>query len=240
MDRSGSDLEDHVKRQTYLPIGVGALAAALTIGCSAGTGGELSNGAFTYICTTGTDASCESGLSWPMLLPNAVAVGSQFDLTYSGETPKTEDGIEFQVRIVPASPTMVETLNGTGFRVLLPGDAAFLGRGANGVVADFVHVHVAAIDRIGVDTTGSVVTAVELSESTDVSLTARPIDENGQTLGGGLQYAWSTSDDTVVGVSSSGLDNRATLTGNAAGTATVSVTAGDARADIPVTVGSTQ
>jgi hypothetical protein len=224
----------------HLPIAVAALVAALTAGCSAGTGGELSNGSFAYVCTTSTDVHCQDSIFPSNLLPNAVAVGGQFNITYTGETPVTEDGVEFQVRVVPASPSMVESVNGAGFRITSPGEVAFLGRGANGVVSDFVHVHASVVDRIGMISSGQDVTTVEVDASFDVSITANPIDKDGQTLGGGLDYSWTSSNDAIVSVASSGLDNHATITGNAAGTAMVSVTAGDATADIAVTVGSTQ
>ena len=224
-----------MQERIHLPIAVGALAAALTVGCSAGTGGELSNGSFAYVCTTNTDVTCQSSFS-PTLIPNAVAVGGQFNIEYSGETPKTDDGIEFQVRVVPASPSMVESVSGSGFRIVSPGEVAFLGRGANGVVADFVHVHAAVVDRIGIVSAGQDVSTVEVDASVDVSITANPIDEDGQTLGGGLNYAWASTDDTIASVSSSGLDNHATITGNAAGTAVISVTAGDKSSTVAVTV----
>lgn len=224
--------------RTHVPIFAAALAAALTVGCSAGTGGELSNGAFGYVCTTNTDVTCQNTFT-PQFIPNAVAVGGQFNLEYSGDNPETQDGIEFQVRVVPASPSMVETVNGAGFRITSPGEVAFLGRGANGVVADFVHVHAAVVDRIGMISAGQDVTSVEVDASFDVSITANPIDKDGQTLGGGLSYAWSSSDETIVSVASSSLDNHATITGNAAGNAMVSVTAGDATTEIAVTVGGT-
>jgi hypothetical protein len=228
-----------VEKRTHVPIFAGALAAALTVGCSAGTGGELSNGAFGYVCTTNTDVSCQNSFT-PQFIPNAVAVGGQFNLEYNGDNPTTQDGIEFQVRVVPVSPSMVESVNGAGFRITSPGEAAFLGRGANGVVADFVHVHAALVDRIGMISAGEDVSSVEVDANFDVSVTANPIDKDGQTLGGGLNYVWSSSDDTVASVASSGLDNHATITGNAAGSAMVMVTAGDATSEIAVTVGSTQ
>jgi hypothetical protein len=229
-----------VEERIHLPIAVAALVAALTAGCSAGSGGELSNGSFAYVCTTSTDVHCQDSIFPSNLLPNAVAVGGQFNITYTGETPKTEDGVEFQVRVVPVSPTMVESVGGSGFRVVSPGEAAFLGRGANGVVADFIHVHAAVVDRIGMVSSGQDVTSVEVDTTFDVSVTANPLDENGQTLGGGLDYSWTSTDDAVASVSSSGLDNHATITGKTAGTAVISVTSGDAAATVAVTVGGTQ
>lgn len=229
-----------MKERIHLPIAVAAVVAALTVGCSAGTGGELSNGSFAYVCTTNTDVHCQGSAFPSNLLPNAVAVGSQFNMTYTGETPRTEDGIEFQVRVVPVSPSMVESVNGSGFRIVSPGEAAFLGRGANGVVADFIHVHAAVVDRIGMISSNEDVTSVDVDASAEVSVTANPIDEDGQTLGGGLSYTWTSTDDSVASVTSSGLDNHATITGNTAGTAMISVTSGDAAATVSVTVGSTQ
>lgn len=229
-----------MKERIHLPLVVAAVVAALTVGCSAGTGGELSNGSFAYVCTTNTDVHCQGSAFPSNLLPNAVAVGGQFNINYTGETPQTEDGIEFQVRVVPVSPSMVESVGGSGFRIVSPGEAAFLGRGANGVVADFVHVHAAVVDRIGVISSDQDVTAVDVDTSAEVSITANPVDEDGQTLGGGLSYTWTSTDNSVASVISSGLDNHATITGKTAGTAVVSVTSGDAAATIAVTVGSTQ
>ncbi len=216
---------------SFLPFA--AAVTALATGCMAGTGGELSNGAFIYDCSNTTDAAC-AGTFTTTIPASGVAVGSHFKINYQGEHPETEDGVSFSVSVVPASPAMVE-VDSTGFRAKLPGQMAFLGRGTNGVVADFVHVRAAAIDRVEVSESGLPQQSVTLAVGQQVTLSAAPKDVTGQTLGGALAYDWLDSAPSIATLDAQS-GNVVTLYGAAAGSGNLTVTAGEASSTIGFTV----
>lgn len=203
-----------------------------------GTEGELGHGSFAYACDASGDRACVT-TSGPDI-PRAVAVGADFTLNYAGATP-SEGGVGFQVRVVPASSLVVETAPDGSFTVQEPGPAAFLARGTNGEVADMVHVVAGALATLDVSgSAGLGVETVVLQAPTGggpglpETLAPVPLDEDGETLDGALAYAWSSSDEAVVLVSTQ--DGSALLTPVAAGTATVAVAVGTVRREIAVTV----
>lgn len=221
-----------------LSLPVATVAGFLAAGCSSSgdaTSGELSRGAFTYVCTETADATCSTAGGTSALPANGVAVGSRFEIRYTGDQPETEDGVSFQVQVVPASPSMVES-DGSGLRATGAGHIAFLGRGANGVVADFVHVRAVEIGDIEVSRSGVPVSSLAIDTSSSVTLAAAPLGDSGQTLGGGLAYTWASSDESVLGLTGAFADDEISLEGKQAGAATLTVTAGGFSRTVAVTV----
>jgi hypothetical protein len=234
-------LQAHFTPRIGIPLVAATLATLVTTGCGPfGTSGALGNGGFTYDCIGNGDAFCE-GLVPPLEgfsgLPARIAVGGTFNMAYNGEKPETSDGIEFQVTIVPASTKVVDVVSGVGFRVTSAGQTAFLARGANGVVADFVHVLVADTDHLEVSAGGAALTKLDLTTSTQENLRVQPLNANNDTLAGNLEYNWSSSDESIVSILAN--DNDATAQGVAAGMATITVNLGSISLDLPVTVQAT-
>jgi hypothetical protein len=212
-------------------------ASALFFGCGPlGTGGELSHGGFSYRCTSEGDPTCDVP-DWEYALaelPDTLAVGSRFGIEYSGQSAETESGASYAVTVVPASTYMAER-SGSELVVKAPGHVALLAVAA-GSVADFVHIRAASPTVIVLEESGAAVVAPTLAAGSSTSLRATLADADGQLLGGGASYTWTSSDEAVLLVGSSYGDNDATWTAVAPGVATVSVSALGLTRDFPVIV----
>lgn len=200
-------------------------ASALLFGCGPlGTGGELSNGGFTYRCTSAGDPTCDDP-DWhyenQSRLPDALAVGSRFGVEYQGRSATTEEGATYAVAVVPASTYLVER-SGTELVVKAPGHVALLGM-ANGRVADFVHVRAAEPVALVLEQSDAAVEGTTLTAGSAITLRATLADADGRLLGGGATYSWTSSDEGVLLVGASYGDNDATLTAVAPGVVTVNV-----------------
>jgi hypothetical protein len=195
--------------------------------------GELSTGRFLYRCLGDSDPYCDAGT--PSSFPEAMAVGGRFDLEYDPEEDVFED-VPIP-RVIPASPASVQT-PGMGYAIGRAGFAAFLARDAFGDVYDLRHIYAAPVGRIAVTSAASQELAtirVEVGETID--LFAQPQDEFRALLGGSLDYAWTSDDDTVAGFASVDLDRDITLEGRAQGTTTIRIEAGGFQQMVTVEVG---
>ena len=219
---------------------IGAIAFAAT-GCGDGGGslGELGNGRFQYGCLRQSDATCsdETVITYDDdYLPSRVAVGSEMSIAYNGERPE-DDGRELSVRVVSASPEMAEPLDDDpGFTVLRAGEAAFLALGSNGQVADFVHVDARAVAELEVSDSIGELDTLDLEPEQAATLRVLPRDEGSAALGGGLSYAWSSSDDAVARVTAAEWTREAQVVAVGPGSAVVRVEAGGVVAEVTVTV----
>lgn len=214
-----------------------AVSSAALFGCGPlGTAGELSNGGFAYRCTSEGDPTCDDP-NWgydQVMLPDRLAVGSRFGVTYNGRAEESTDGAGYAVTVVPASPYIVER-SGTEMLVKAPGHVALLGVSA-GHVADFVHVHAVTPTALRVQVNGALLNQVALPAGNTATLRATLADAQGAELGGSVTYTWSSSDAAVLLAGSSYGDNDATLTAMAPGIATVNVSALGLSRDISVIV----
>lgn len=225
--------------RTTLLLGLAAVSLA---GCLPTTPGELSNGGFTYFCASDDDLACQNDLFGASDVPPAIAVGAHFDLQFT--PPIISDKDPSVTRLVPASPLMLGVEAGlgtdtTGFRFAKEGTVAVLAEHGNEVV-DFVHLTGARVESIAlVDGLGDQVGEVSISV-TDASerISALPRDDAGHTLAGALKYAWQSSDESVLSLSTAfgGSPNQVTLVPHQAGAVTVSVSVQDQTVSLPVTV----
>ena len=188
------------------------LALLLVVGTGCGGGepkggtlGELGEGYFSYHCVDDADDVCNESdevntaevdvdLGINAQIPGAVAVGARWDLTYFGDV--YVDGDLLFVETVPARPDVVSNLG--GFVVKESGEYAFLARGKDGVVADFVHI--TALEPAGLDVWRDEqrINAFEMNELTEVFLAVVPTSKDDFSLAGSLDYEWTSSDPAVV------------------------------------------
>ena len=234
-----------------------ALITFATIGCSAdlsGTLGQLGEGVFRYNCVETSDARCNDSESVSSFdtaaslgvdpeLPEGIAVGARFDLTYVGDT--IDDGEVIIVDVEPARPDLVT--HAAGFVMEVPGTFAFLARNApKQRVVDFIHVE--ALDVAGIDVWSEQLqtTAANLRVGEARVMAAVPVSDAGIPLAGALPMMWESSDASVASISQIGgaADSgeqqinvdEIEIVGVAAGTATITVTQGDFTRTVDVTV----
>lgn len=175
--------------------------------------GELGNNHFFYVCSTIDDAHCRDGITG---FPDKIAVGGSFELP-----ARDEGGRTLSVR--SASPVMV-TPTDEAFRFRRAGFNAFLAFNF-GEFVDFTHIEAVEVDDIlVVDSFGREGT-VTLVNGERSSVTAIPIDVEGDTLAGSLSYRWSSDDESVVEVERVGTFVQLTAVG--LGSAQVRVSLGE-------------
>lgn len=205
-------------RRPLLSLAAASLLALTACGPIDAFSGELNNGRFAYQCVDSSDAACDD-LAGAAPVPELLAVGGAFDLTYTGESAEGAP-----VQLEPASETMISTASGS-FKLLRSGVSAVLARSTSGVVADFIHLRGVSIDHLDVAGPSSTkaVTQVQMDTDNEVELQVAPKDDLGTSLAGAFPYAWTTSDATVVALDTRFKKNRVTLTALKAGTATVEV-----------------
>ncbi len=237
-------------------VGVALMGTACSAG-DPGTGslGELGEGVFTYHCIDDGDAVCnvtaavntaevdfELGLDGE--IPAAVAVGARFDLTFFGDVT-TDDGEIIFVETVPASREHVRT--GGGFMIESPGTYAFLARSPKGYVADFTHITAVPASDFDVWHAEQRVSSISLVTGRETDLAVVPRDATGMALAGALPYAWHSSDESVVRVAAAGTvgtpatgleqnDDEVRIVALAAGSAVLTITAGEVEQHIDITV----
>lgn len=186
--------------------------------------GEIGNNHFFYVCSTIDDAHCRDGLTD---FPDKLAVGGTFELT-----AKDEDSDTLSVRA--ASPVMITT-DREEFRFRRAGFGAFLGFDFGDFV-DFVHLEAVEVaDILVVDSFGRGEETLTLSRNQRSTVTAVPLDAEGDTLAGSLVYRWASEDDTVVEIEAVGTSVQMTAVGE--GTTEIRVSLGnDVFRMIPVVV----
>lgn len=197
--------------------------------------GSLGRGKFLYKCSdTKNDVVCttRSGAQ-PTDFPQLVAAGARFRLSYEA----TDASV---------GTTTLEPLGAAYFRAagdeltsLKPGIGTLVvRRSVNGYVADFLQVHVAAVQSLKmVDATGSPpAPGLTLVVGNDLLLSARPFGGATEPLAGSLEYTWSVSDATVLTVVEASPTPLATVKALKQGTATLTVFTGSIKATLDVTV----
>jgi hypothetical protein len=236
----------------------GIAIAALTPGCGDGaldgTLGEIGEGVFRYDCVADGDARCNTtnavdatalgaDLGIDPELPGAVAVGARFDLSYLGDYI-TGDGDPLFLDVVSARKDVVS--DSGGFIVEEPGTYAFLAHNPQGYVADFVHLDAVAISELEIWHEEQRKNEVELVELGETNVAVVASSDRPMALAGGLGYAWSSSDDTIVGIDSVGSigtpngveinDDEIRVVALAAGTAILTVSVDGISKELTVTV----
>jgi len=191
--------------------------------------GVLHNGAFTYLCTTPSDAYC-AGTENVTTVPG-VALGTTFRMAFMqapGEAPATLD--------LATSDFLDLAPDGT-MHAKRAGYVSVLARTPSGTVEDYVNVRVHEVGSVlvrGIDAG----TTLKVSETRSVR--AEPHDQSGAVLAGSAAYDWETSDTNVLAIDVTADDRArggATLRAVGPGTARVRVVLGNATGTIDVLVG---
>jgi hypothetical protein len=211
-------------------------SAACQQGGPDGTPGELGKGGFVYRCDSDSDAACDDGAeTHPM--PGAVALGSRFSVTFS---PRAGEG---SALVEPASKDFLTTTQsfGSSFKALKPGTVALLARRGDRIV-DLIHIQIAPVEHIQVDTGPVVrpssldVTSLTLSPGDTAELRAIPAGNAGEALAGSLSSTWSVADESVASISSLATDNHIVIHGKSAGATTALIEMAEVKAEVRITV----
>lgn len=242
--------------QKAVVISVALMGTACGVG-DPGTGsiGELGEGVFTYNCVGDGDAVCnvteavdtaevdfDLGLNGE--IPAAIAVGARFDLSFWGDVT-TDEGELLFVETVPASDEHVRI--GGGFMIEASGTFAFLARSPKGFVVDFTHLTAFDTSALEVWHEEQRVSSLSLLTGREIELAVVPRDVTGVALAGALPFTWQSSDESLlriaavdsVGTPESGLeqnDDEVRIVAIAAGSAELSISAGDVQQIIVVTI----
>jgi len=199
-----------------------AVVAVVLAGCPHRGREQSPMGAFGVVCAGGDAACDEPGTTGA--LPAVVAVGAALQIVFTGDQVT-----DSPIRVRAASPYMA-VADGPSLQFTAPGFCAVLARSEAGTVVDLAHVEVRPIHTLALEA------PAWLAPGQSAVIVAQPRDASDQPLAGSLSYAWSSSDPSVVAVDSSSKGRRAKVLGVGAGTATLTVEAGAARASVPITV----
>jgi hypothetical protein len=199
-----------------------ALTAVLAAGCGEDLGqatGELGAGTFQYECVDSTDYACRDPEASfrifgnnpliPDALPRAVAVGSEFRLSFlAWESapcpdlfcfdPATEHG-----PATPISTDLVTVLGADRYRAKWPGFLGFYGmtQASDGtLIADILHVEALWATDVQVRVADGSDVPTRLAPLASATLMAFPADVSGAPLGGTVVLTWETSDSNVLSV----------------------------------------
>lgn len=223
----------------------------------AGTPGALKEGGFVF-CEKG-DAPC-SGTG---TVPARIAVGSTFGIQFGAPFPEADDVTLQSSDETRLDRTAIHSDGSAGFRVLGAGAASVEARTTqDDRLLDFVRLNLAEIATLGVRICPKAFNAITMpggdffssrcggdpgeSPNVDISLGSSlaptlcslPVDADSKTLGGHLDFAWTINRGATANLEMFvSKDGRcATIGGLTQGNATLTVGAGSASTEIPVTV----
>ena len=199
-----------------------------------GTSGELGNGTFFYSCADDSDPVCDDGQS-DFPYNQSFAVGSSFSLFYreaSGSSASIESSAPDRLR-ESGSVLMAER----------PGTVAVMAS-SGGRMIDLLHVHIAEMEELRLDTpSGTVVAGLDLENDAltmDIGdrliLRAIPVDGDGEELVGALPMEWVSGNLAVVSFEGSSRDNDVEIVAERAGLAQIFVDMGELSRTLSVTV----
>lgn len=186
--------------------------------------GELGNGRFTYDCLSTADAHCR-GTSVATGLPEAVATGAPFGLSYAGFDDDNGSVLPGANFVAAGTRGFAVPAQGYGVAKVLSADSEIL---------DFVHMLARDVDSIAIDVNGQWSTEATIYGEESISVIAVPFN-GALELGGALEYTAESSDSQIVAV----VDVRGAevaLRGVAEGRATVVFQAAGVPAMLEVTV----
>ncbi len=209
-----------------------AMAAA---GCSStppdSTTGELGRGHFQYICAGTNDVWCPDGIE-AQSFPSAFAVMGSFSLAYYPEDGKALPEVQ------PGSRSAI-TKQGDVFTIQMPGYVAVLAQTTFGDVVDLLHLSARPVAQLEIEAGGAPLSMAELGLGERVRLRARPQDAGGVLLAGSLSYAWTSTDETVVRLTSDGASRQVEIEAVGTGSAELQIAVGGHFAQFVVQVSET-
>lgn len=209
---------------------------ALQAGCPEeddlpGQRGDLGVGNFVYKCVSVTDTACADGGVTPAVLPQAVAVGGRFDMTFavrSGPLPL----------VISPSATAMRRDSGA-FEVLQAGTFSLLAVTGNSEVIDIMHMRGEPVAEVRVQQANELpVSRLTLSPGQMVAVAAVPFDAQGRQLGGALAYQWRSADERHLTVETLPNLSSVRVRAVAAGTTTLLLTVAGQTFMVQVQVGN--
>jgi hypothetical protein len=218
----------------YLAVALGGAGCTNIDGVPpTGTIGELGNGRFFYECDGASDPLCDVPVE-DLTIPEGVAVGSRFGASYTAELFTTK------VRVLSAAPALLDNVDSFGsiFEAHKPGVSALLAQQGDSFI-DFVHVRLAEVDDIRIDSLDPVdeqIADIDLALGAVRLLRAVPTDEDGIMLAGALACDWSVEDESIARFITDSNDNQAALEGLSVGATTATIKMGALEVSIPVEV----
>lgn len=227
-------------------------AAALALaGCDGRTPptqkGEISDGTFIYKCVGSSDALCDDGAITPEGFP-PIALDSEFSVDFKPSPATNSDGSDVFSYIDTVAPERLEIVgdlaaNPPTLQARATGFTALVARG-DVAAFDFLHVEVVPVDALdvalvggGSNVTGSIgMDTFTIAGASSNKLRATMRAKDGALLGGSLPCAWSSTNPSVVAITTSPTDNFITIATKSAGKATMTVTISEHQVQFPITV----
>jgi hypothetical protein len=205
----------------------------------------LGVGTFDYNCFNPSDAACaesevidvfraSNDLGNQKQLPQAVAVGSKFGLSYAGSLAD----IDGETLVTTEAAAEVDEIGVENFQINEPVTTAFFAASSQGQVADLLYVDAATPSELLVWSAQETIEKIKISEGDSVDLAFTLVDKKARLLAGAVESAWTLPDDSTAALAeyqATGLPDResiknrveVTLTGLAAGETELTVTALD-------------
>lgn len=167
-----------------------------------GTTGELGLGKFSYLCVEPGDSMCsdtfgeEDFVPSVRSLPKAVAVGSKFFLEFIGEVNKSGDGPSTQM----LAASLGDQPSSEKFTIDSPRQAAFLAINSSDEVVDYIVVEAEEALDLRIEIEDEPTDQFNLAIGETATISAIPLNEKGDKLGGSLPYFWNANDSDVVSI----------------------------------------
>ena len=219
-------------RRRRVALAVLALASCTSSATGAKATGELGNGTFDYFCTGASDPVCEGGAP-ATDFPDCLLLGGRFEMGYTAYDLDELHGWGYEfVYVKPASESFFGGLD--GLTALRLGTSAFVAYADDNVI-DILHVTTVAPDGIilkGAESTDPV-DLVEVEVGSAVSIQAFGSSTACAQVGGAVPVTVESSDSAVA---RAGTDDGVQISGEAEGTATITVHLGELSREVQVVV----
>ena len=222
-----------------------------------GRKGNLGKGVFNYRCLDGTndDVACRglAGGTSPTKFPDSVAVGGRFRVTF---TPSSDTQSAGNPTLRGVSTEYLASDSNGEFHALKAGYVGIVAKSTvNSDVIDYTLMRIVDVKSLqltlpadpfpdaGTGDAGDASAVPDAGASAFVlvvggtqTITASPAGPRNEKLAGTLDYAWTTSDPSVLSLQGTNPTSSMAILGKAAGRATLKVTSDNMEASYEVAV----
>ncbi len=217
------------------------------------TQGALNTVVFAYGCVGPGDAQCNADSDLAPVGESStfpdLAVGASAKISAAYAPGASSDGGTLTLDSVGGDYLTVGA-DGTTVTAVKAGTTDFIAR-VGGAPVDYALVNLKPVDHIklleaspqgdfkgGTISIGSGGVSAQANVTYTFKFRVVPVDGDGHILAGAFPIAWSSTNDSIVKLTSAANDNVATFQSGSAGHAAVHVTLGTFSGDIAITVGS--